>query len=271
MSVNKFKILQSELDKYVNIPVNMKWDFSGREDSINEYESQILKEVIGSEQDFEILRFSHKTSNNDLTEINYEFNFYDYSLPISANTVNNGNWSSTYVNLGFSIPEIYYFVNSFTKSFFKLDFYDTPDEKTQKNYFTIVIPVQQGLFQTAQLSNLLPPIDIRIPTFKLDFLGDKEGFFIYWLRKRDYIDINKFYMSAKFFDGKTGVFIRMTNTPQTSMTPSKFTFNSNDYFYYFVQLDYNNIVYEVSKTSNGQRVGDVTNPIKWYQYVNPNE
>jgi hypothetical protein len=103
----------------------------------------------------------------------------------------------------------------------------------------------------------------------LDYLGDKEGFFIYWLRSRDFIDINTFYMTAKFFDGREGVFKQMTNTKQDLITPSKFIFNNADYFYYRVDLNYSNKTYEVFSTTTNTRVGDNLTPIKWYEYVNP--
>lgn len=267
MSVNKFKILQNELDHFVNIPVEMTWDFTGRDDAIDEYQNEMLKIVVGDAKDFEVIRFSQKPFPNDDTGIKYEFNFYDFTVPVT--NVPPGTWSSTYLNNGFSVQNIYYYTNSFTKSFFKLDFYDTTDEKTQKNYFTVILPVQQGLSQSVQLNPYLPNVDIRIPTFELDFVGDKEGFFLYWLRKRAYIDIDTFYMTAKFFDGKTGNFIRMTNTIQTSITPNLFTFNNDDYFYYKVVLDYNDFTYEVFDTQLNLRVGGVNNPIKWFEYVNP--
>ena len=47
MSVNKIKILLSDTDKYVDIPVEMKWDFTGRDDSIEEYQKEMVKEIIG--------------------------------------------------------------------------------------------------------------------------------------------------------------------------------------------------------------------------------
>ena len=268
MSVNKVKLLQSDINRYVNIPVEMTWDFSGRDQAIEEYESVILKEVLGDAKDFEIIRFANKPYNNMDTDINYEFNFYDNSQPISANTVTVNNWGSTYINEGFTIPEVYYTANSFRKSFFKLDFYDSPDEKKQKNYITVVIPVHQGLTQSVPISPFTPNVDIKKPTFKLDYLMDKEGFFIYWLRNRDYIDIDRFYMSAKFFDGKLGVFVRMTNKPQPQILPSKFTFNNEFYFYYRVDLDYNTFTYQIFDTTSLLRVGTGANPIKWYEYVN---
>ena len=35
------------------------------------------------------------------------------------------------------------------------------------------------------------PVEIKKPEMILDYIGsDKEGFFIYWLRSRDFIDVN---------------------------------------------------------------------------------
>jgi hypothetical protein len=237
MSVNKYRIVLDNNEKYLDIPIDMKWDFTGQDDSIDEYQKTILEEVIGLANDFEICRFTHQeyldVNLRSKTNINYEFNFYNYSLPVTAATVTTANWDDTYLNLGFTTPDIYYFRKPFTKSFFKLDFYDTPDELKQNIYFSIILPVQQGGFQNVNLSAYITNVNIRKPKFNLDYLGDKEGFFIYWLRDRNYIDIDEFYMSAKFFNGRTGNYVRMMNRPQIPpFTPSLFTFNSDDYFYY---------------------------------------
>ena len=103
----------------------------------------------------------------------------------------------------------------------------------------------------------------------LDYIGDKEGFFIYWLRSREVINVDTFFMTASFFDARTGVFKRMTNTRQDLIIPDKFTFDNSTYFYYRVDLDYNQKTYEVFSTQTNLRVGDSTTPIKWYEYVNP--
>lgn len=268
MNASRVKIVKDDTNKYLNIPINMQWDFMGRDDSISEYEAKAIKEVTGIAPDFEVARFSHNTFPNLDTAINYEFNFYDDSQPITANTV--GNWSSSYLNEGFSTQEVYYYSKPFTKSFFKLDFYDTQDERTQQIYLSIILPVQQGLTQTVVLNNLLPSVEIKKPTMILDSIGaDKEGFYIYWLRSRNFIDISEFYMTAKFFNARLGVFKQMTNTRQDLITPNKFQFNNADYFYYKVNLNYSDKTYEVFSTSTQLRVGDTTSPIIWYEYVTP--
>ena len=274
MSVNKYKILLPTNDQHIDIPIEIKWDFTGRDESIDEYQEKMVNEIVGPANDFEIDQFSHNGYGgyHELdaisTSINYQFNFFDGNpIDVTASTISN--WVSSYLVEGFTSNEVYYYTNPFTKSFFKLDFYDTTDLKTQKNYFTIILPVQQGFTELASISQILPDVNIKIPTFRLDYIGDKEGFFIYWLRKREYIDLTTFYMSAKFFDARLGVYVKMTNVPQSSI-PNVFNFNNDDYFYYQVNLDYTTKTYEVYSTDNlVLRVGTDNLPIKWYEYVNP--
>jgi hypothetical protein len=272
-------------DKYINIPIEIKWDFLGQDDAVEEYQQNVVEEVIGIPGDFEVLRFAHAPYDNGTkTDIKYDFHFFSFldfdlngnlvpTVPVNPSqqvlTSSATDWVVSYIPEGFTAIEIYYYVKPFTKSFFKLDFYDSKDTITQTNYFTVIIPVQQGFTVTDVVSSYKPSVQIKIPSFKLDYVGDKEGFFLYWLRNTKFLDISKFYMTAKFFDARLGVFVKMTNTPQ-SLIPSKFTFNPEDYFYYEVRLNYTEKTYEVWDTSNGNnnRVG-TTSSIKWYEYINP--
>jgi hypothetical protein len=274
MSANKITIIPDGIDKQINIPVRLTWDYLGLDMAIDEYESDVITEVIGVGRDFEIDRFAHapdSTTNN--TEINYEFYFYSGG---SINDINN--WKINYMGEGFTPQDLYYYTNNFANSFFKLDFYDNTDEKKQTNYLTIILPTQQGLKMTTQMQRIV--VDVRKPKFILDYVGDKEGFFLYWLKKREFLDISTFYMSAKFYNAKTGQFTKMmtgsgtdsldnTEGPQAnfSVGDDKYKFDNNVFFYYVVNLDYKNQTYQVVN-SNGQRLG-TTIPIKWFEYLNP--
>jgi hypothetical protein len=276
--VNNFVIRQDIVpnNKQINIPVQLTWDYLGMDMSIDEYETQVITEVIGVGRDFEVSRFSHApaTGTTDNTQANYEFYFYSGG---SMDDITN--WRINYISEGFTPQEIYYYANDFSNSFFKLDLYDTPDEKRQKNYITIIIPTQQGLKMDTQMQRTT--VSIKKPQFVLDFIGDKEGFFIYWLKGRTFLDIDTFYMTAKFYNAKTGQFTKMmtghgsnpndlTNGPQAylpSIGQGKYNFDNTQYFYYTVKLDYPSQTYQIFNTHN-QRLG--TNiPIKWYEYVNP--
>ena len=219
MSVNKFKILQPRLtDKEINLPIEMTWDFLDRSNDIEVYEEKVIKDVINQDKDFEVSRFSFVAPVGiEKSDINYEFNFVP-SGATSATTI----WSPSYVLQGFTPREMYYFANSFKKSFFKLDFYDSTNQKEQTNYITIIIPTQQGATTATTVGTSVK--NIKTPVFKLDFLGDLEGYFIYWIRDKNTIDISTFYMSAKFFNARLGGFMRMMTTPQSNL-PNKFLFD----------------------------------------------
>jgi hypothetical protein len=274
MSANKVTMVPNGVDKQINIPVRLTWDYLGLDMAIEEYETQVITEVIGVGRDFEINRFAHapdSITNN--TEINYEFYFYS-----GGSTYDINNWKINYIGEGFTPQDLYYYTNNFANSFFKLDFYDNTDEKKQTNYFTIIIPTQQGLKMTTQMQRIV--VDVRKPKFVLDYIGDKEGFFIYWLKKREFLNIDTFYMSAKFYNAKTGQFTKMMTgrgtDPLDTTEPSQggfqlgnnqYNFDNNVSFYYVVNLNYESQTYQVTN-SNGQRLG-TTIPIKWFEYLNP--
>jgi len=264
---NKFTFVIPNDEQYILLPIELKWDMYGQEDSIELYEEDVIEDIIGIAEDFELLRFSHKPYDNDTkTDVKYDFHFYSGN-PTNVTTATNNDWVTSYLPEGFTKTEIYYFEKPFTKSFFKLDFYDTMDGKSQTNYFTIIIPVQQGFTELANLSPYIPDVLIKKPSYKLDFVGDKEGFFIYWLKNIKFYNITTFYMSAKFFDGRLGVYVKMMKVPQIPPTiTSAFQFESK-YFYYKVNLDYVNKTYEILDDLN-VRVG-TTSSIKWYEYINP--
>jgi hypothetical protein len=279
MDVNKIQIRKNGfLNQELVIPIELTWDYLGLDQSIDEYEADIIKKVTGEYGDFEVTRFAHAPiavsdpySDNafEVTDIQYEFNFY------SGGTLDDSaNWRNNYMSEGFTTDEIFYYTNNFSNSFFKLDFYDNVDEKRQTNYLTIIIPTQQGLTMDTIMQRT--PVKIKRPYFVLDYVGDKEGFFIYWLKKRNFLNIKTFFMTAKFYDAKNGYFTKMMNVPQSSISGDKFVFDSTQYFYYRVELDYEKHNYQVFNmnptqtlySNLGGRAG-ATIPIKWYEYVNP--
>lgn len=258
MNVNKYKIAFDNIDQEINLPINSNWEYNGLDDGYAVYEVGAIERTINPPVDFEVSRFSHDSyveENQEKTNINYEFNF-------SSQTFNS--YYNSYVNSGlFTKEECYYNLNSFSKSFFKLDFYDFSASTEQKNYITIILPTQQGFTEQVTIGG--NTVEIKKPKFSLDFIGDKEGFFIYWLKSKDYLNINTFYVSAKFFDAKNGRFIRLINKELQNTT----NFNPDEYFYYKVVLDYPTQTYKIYDTWTQDRVGNSITPIKWFEYINP--
>jgi hypothetical protein len=272
----------SNKDGFINIPLEITFDFEGRGDAVREYETNVIKDIINPPQDSEITKFAHSTYtagmgpfiNNVKTSINYKFYFYNFLSEVTASTISN--WAIDYQNASFTDNEIYYFANSFKGSFFKLDFYDTNVSENQRILLSVILPTQQGLKENGLIGppNNLVSVQVKKPDFVLDYTGaDKEGFFIYWLKDKNYFPQNEFYVSAKFFNAKKGEFVRMINVPQSTFVgPNIFNINKQVFFYYKYVLNYNTYEYTVYRQSiNGSysRVGTGLNPIKWYEYVNP--
>ena len=274
MDVNKYTIRQDGglTDKTITFPIQLDWDYSGLDQAIDEFEVEAINKVIGVGRDFEVTRFAHapQTGTTDDTFVQYQF--YFHSGGTSVNNVNN--WSIDYRQEGFTAQQIFYYNNNFSNSFFKLDLYDSLDEKKQTNYVTIILPTQQGLTMDAIMNKTL--VKIKKPDFVLDYVGDKEGFFLYWLKKRTFLNIRTFYMTAKFYDAEKGVFVKMMNMPQSVSSGTTTTFDNSRFFYYRVELDYEKQTYQVFNTNPAQNIynnykqrAGTAVPIKWYEYINP--
>jgi hypothetical protein len=291
MDVNKYTIRQDGglTDKTITFPIQLDWDYSGLDQAIDEFEVEAINKVIGVGRDFEVTRFAHAPQNavsvnlgedalpispryNPTDDTYIQYQFYFHSGGTSVNNVNN--WSIDYRQEGFTAQQIFYYNNNFSNSFFKLDLYDNVDEKKQTNYVTIILPTQQGLTMDAIMNKTL--VKIKKPDFVLDYVGDKEGFFIYWLKKRTFLNVRTFYMTAKFYDAEKGVFVKMMNMPQSVSSGTTTTFDNSKFFYYRVELDYEKQTYQVFNTNPAQNIynnykqrAGTSVPIKWYEYVNP--
>ena len=90
-------------------------------------------------------------------------------------------------------------------------------------------PQGVGSGATPTLTVAPPNVKIKLPNFILDFIGDKEGFFIYWLKDPNYIQLDKLYVGAKFFNAKTGQFVRFMNKSQSGFS-NKFNFDKSSNF-----------------------------------------
>ena len=260
MAVNNRRIvIPNAVGTTLDIPIEQTWDFQGLQESIEQYELSILETILNKDEDFEVTRFAHNQDENEDTSISYVFNLWDPNVIAGA-------YQESYTSK-FSVDQIYYYQRPFTKSFWKLDLYSSPLNREQQAYITIILPTQQGFTQSAVL-NGTTNVNIKKPTYRLNYVGDKEGFFIYWFKKRDFLNINEFYMTAKFFDGSTGQFVKMLNTPQNILSNAT-DFPPEEYFYYKVVLDYTTEKYDVYHYPTLVKAGTKSNPITWYAYVNP--
>ena len=250
MIVNNFKILKSNLDKNLVIPINLKWDFLDREDSLNLYEESIITEIIGEPENYETARFSYNYP------VRYVFNF--------KNT-GNTDWVNSYVDSGrFSENAVLNKNNAFLKSFFKIDLYDSQNTRRRKNFLTIILNKRNDTTDI-ELDYNQGIGKLSIPSYSLNPVTNPEGFYLYWFENPDILNLPKLYMTAKFFDGSNGKFTTFTTKKQTnSSSPNRL---DSDYFSREVNFNYTNKTYTIQNT--GSQTPLLT--VNWYEYINPPE
>lgn len=302
MTVNRIQIKASLADDRVVIPIGQTFDEVGREQLIETYEQSELQDNINEIVDYETTIYSHSgvvpvtnPATHDYTTY-YNFWFWDsitntYPMPPS------------YIDQGYTDPDLAKQNKSFTNSFYKFDYYDSPYRKQQKLMFSIIVTAKQSkrvnkpidpseyeyLVQLAE-GVITPNWDIFLPEMTLGPISDgenlySEGYFIQWLKNRDQIQNETFYMSCKFFNAKTGKIVRMVNrNPIDPLTGLPFTiYEYPDWFYYEVKLKINistenpKFSYTIRECTSltlstgipGGQAGTMGNPINFFEYVNP--
>lgn len=129
------KILTNTND--LNIVLNTEQDFKtdlGWQENLAQFEDEILKDIINPAQNYETVRYIHKPYVSSLgveqTDIWYQFFF------LSGNTVS-GVTTPTYVQeyeaIGITTTENEFMLRQSTESFFRLEFYKTPQKLWNDN------------------------------------------------------------------------------------------------------------------------------------------
>ena len=252
MDVNKIKIIKTNTEKVIPITFSENWDFENREDLLNEYSLDVLYELAGTPIDYEISRFSNRpilTSNGVInTKITHKFYFYDYAT---------NQWSSSYINERyFTFDEVKGNNRSLTNSFFKLDMYDSINQSKRKNFLTLVLQQNQN---TGTYNYNGIDYTIKLPNYDFDYSVNQENFFIYWFKDKTILNLSSLYMTAKFFNAKTGQFVTFT-TEELSQPKIP-----NDLEYFKVNFNFNNYTYYYTAPNNTTQ----ENTIIWYEYINP--
>lgn len=251
--MNKIKIVKTNTNNQIQIPIFENWDYSNREESINEYSQDILRELAGTGFDYEIARFEKRpvyvnSTGSNRTQIKHVFKFYNPE----TNT-----WDENYINPNyFSFNDIKNNDKSFKNSFFKLDLYDRMEQSKRKNFLTIILQNNQDTFN---YNNNGKDYVLKKPSYSLNYNTTSEGFFIYWFKDKEILNLDNLYITAKFFNSKTGEFVTFLNQ---SSNIKKIL---DSQFYYKVNFNFLNYTYYYSLTTDNNEV----ETIEWYEYLNP--
>lgn len=220
MNVKKVTINRNKLntDGFINIPLELNFDTTDKNDTVLTNYFEVEKEkAINPINDFEKCRFTPLNGNTRVQQINFILNF-----------VKNGAISNNSVlsDLEFVQDDIYFKKNNFTKSFLRLNFYDTDKLTTQKlvNFYTIHLRILKEYVQpsTGVMVGTPMPVNTIPVKFRIKdpviFLDDySEGFNIY--HYRDEVDFSlpkELFMRATFNNAKNGIIYNLMteNTAQ---------------------------------------------------------
>ena len=310
MAANRISIKASTSDKSITIPIGQSFDEIGQEEVIRTWEEVELQDNINVIQDYETTRYAYSNIISGNT-ISYEFNFWDAATSTYEDNFN---------VLGFLNKDLAKPKKAFTRSFFKFDFYDSPWRKEQKIMFTNIMPLNNCIKEEAIIDPLEDPIEyysqiannITLPTYGVytpkAFLGPLKGknenYYIQWLKDRELMEIDTFYMSCKFYNAKSGKVVNMINEePTLQEIINGEVLSYPKWFYYKVKLvigpgvastvipNYRYVVTRFNETimamggggaagtgiPGGTPTGAVPTtlavpngvPIKFYEYVNP--
>jgi hypothetical protein len=176
----------------------------GWEEAFNEVERDILETIINPVENYETIRYINEPYSGvtgDICDIWYFFYFLNNQNP---KTYNNG---LDYNLIGISPKENALLLKHTVKSFFRLEFYTTPDRETQKLVFAknLSIPLGQKVYDKVLMDSIF------VPVFNGNNFRNTENMYLFWFPDNSVFTGNTFYMTARFFNAEDGTVVDFTN------------------------------------------------------------
>lgn len=262
------KILRVSEDNNILLNNNVTFQTDlGWSDNFVEFEEQSLEKIINPIENYETVRYIHKpytgmTASTDVLKTDIWFYFYF----ISGNT-----YVQNYEATELTNKENTLMLKQTTKSFFRLEFYKTPnnespDRTNRKLVFAknLTLPSGEQYFCTANNLNDL----VYVPVFCGSSYKNKENMYIFWFQdETSYNETlytgNTFFVTAKYYNAKNGDILDFTNRCMSKTAE----INENEDLYYMMEIDRTDFSYQIYEYDGqkGNRVGFTTNPIKFYE------
>ena len=276
----------------LNIILNQEVDFqtnAGWEESLVEYEDELLLKVLNPIDNFETVRYIHKpysgitlNPEDKQTDIWFYFYFIDEN-----NTYDNG---LDYNLVGITSQENELMLKQSTESFFRLEFfktpgildvsgntigYEAPNRINRKLVFAknLSLPLGERFLYTT-LNGY-----IHLPVFQGSNYKNKENMYFFWFADESVLTEtnlsgtttgNTFFMTAKFYNAKDGNIFDFTNSGLTSNYMLN-GFNESNDMYFQVDIDKTDYSYQIFSFNGtkGNRIGTTDAPIKFYEKGSP--
>lgn len=258
------KIVRKSVDQEIAIEGTLDFHLdAGWAESFNDYEEELLKKIINPIENYETVRYIHKpyTSSLSIEQTDIWFKFYFLS-------------GSTYVPdyspIGITPKENAKMLKQSTESFFRLEFYKTPndiapDRTNRRLVFTkhLSLPLGEKYFYTGDGINDF----IFKPVFMGSNYKNKENMYLFWFQDDSVLNEttltgDTFFMTAKFFNAKDGSIIDFVKSNLSVEV------DESDDMYYKLVIDKSNYSYQIfryNSSSTGNRIGESNDPIIFYE------
>jgi len=269
------KILRKDTD--LNILLNTETDFQtnlGWEESLKEFETEVLNDIINPIENYETVRYIHKPyTSSGVTQTDIWFYFYFQS---------GGTYVQDYTPQGISSQENENMLKQATESFFRLEFFKTPgtvsgttltcEPPTRQNRKLIFaknlsLPLGEKMFYN--------PLNgyIHLPVFRGSNYSNKENMYFFWFQDESVLTEtnlsgtttgNTFFMTAKFYNAKEGTILDFANDSYGT----GHTITEQNDMYYQVDInktDYSYQVYFYNGVVKCEEVGLTNKPIMFFE------
>lgn len=214
MFVNKYKILTTQLSGStgytIDVPASQNGGFVGQQEIINtKFVQTEVDKAVNIIYDYEKVRLLPIDTSHVVTDIVYKLNFLTAPVgPLFAPTTTY-NLTTMWSDLTFTDNDFNLKKNSFTKSFLRLDFYDS-DIATNQNFISFVTLYPK--FSESDVAAGYPTAGGYSVQFKLgntlvDRRKNGEGFSLYHFKDEIFphpLPPKYLYMKATFNNAKTG-------------------------------------------------------------------
>lgn len=258
------EILRKSNDK--SLVINQEQDFQtnlGWAENMQQFESEALEKIINPIDNYETVRYIHKPySGCGINQTDIWFHFYFKN----GATYDGG---LDYNLIGITSDENAKMLKQTTKSFFRLEFYktpngDAPERSNRKLVFTkdLMLPTGEKFYYNTLREN------IHLPVFMGSNYRNKENMYLFWFHDdtpfaEATLTGNTFWVTAKFYNGKDGSVLDFTNRPLTTGA----TINESNDLYFKMVIDRSDYSYQIYRYTGtiGTRIGESCDPIMFFE------
>jgi hypothetical protein len=253
-------------------------------------EREVLYDIINPTENYETVRYIHSPyeamtpQDNVYTQTDiwfyFYFNRYYYNMSNPLNPILTGvTREQDYRLVDITLQENALMLKQSTESFFRLEFYKTPNDEAPNNANrrmvfakNLSLPLGEKVFYTGTTSGSTISLNdyIYFPVFTGSNYRNKENMYFFWFTddspfSETTITGNTFYMTAKFYNAKDGTVMDFTNKD----LPFVDEIVEEEDMYYKVVINRTDFSYQIFEFNGsvGPRIGKTGDPIVFYEKI----